>query len=952
MAAKAEKQQAISISQLVATQYGVTEDWAKKMILEQDLVINHKILGSEVPKTLTTVPGVSLGQGSWEVNNASHDEVWNGMIGPMPHKIMMVNCWPNSIETEERRLFRGYWVDEMMKLCGSTSFGELLPDIYLTTYCKYFVEGKKPSIPKEEILMFRELFLQELKLVSPQLMIVCGAKTLKALFGAKATYEQYKNRTIKAADNEYGVDITVIPDVSSILHAPEQREIIAMDLNRIYKEVSATSENESEPVDYYYCYTLQDLASTVNYIKSVYSGWLSVDCEWGGPNYLDGYLRCVQFSWEKGKAAVIVFHTANKNPTDIENNKQQAWNILKDLIEDPKTRLIGHFIRADLPWLVANGVNILMPTVKGFDTALAGHLLNENWPQGLETYVARHTDLGRYEIELSDWIKANKYDVDEQGYGGIPDEILLPYAAKDADATYRIAMIQIEELNNPNNAKLKDLFEGVVMPATLPILEMEMTGIAVDRSRLELLSQKYSEKKNNLIETLRGILNWPDFNPDSPAQKAAALFNWRKKCSPPTGVTLGHYVPVKTTNGMLWENAVAKNKENSVVPSTDRSVLLQLLTVNKDCKLLNALLMFTAVNQTVKNFTGEFTETENGFALENGILSKTWSDGRVHARIRQTVETGRYGHSNPNMAQLPKTAEDLVSRAFTADEKVLSIRSCFVADPGWCIIDSDWIQAELFVMAWLSNDVAMQSKLLDKNSDFHSEVAIEMFKLDSPPENYTKGKKEWLKENGWSKFRTIAKTITFGIAYGRGAAAIKSAVGLEGVNITQEEAEDSVIKFKTTFPDLTNWLQKQQDYVDEKQFVENGFGRRRRFEPTNDAENLAHQKRQAMNAPIQGTVGDLMSLALTNLYMIREAEKPHLKYRIIMSVHDQILITCPIEQVDETLEVMRQAMCERCRIPGNDLMLDSDADVCLRWGDPISEDDVAKYPALGKYRKA
>lgn len=951
--AKAEKEQAISIANLVSIQHGVTEEWAKKMILEKDLVINYVTPENNVPRTITTVPGVSLGQGSWEKGkHSSETRVWNGLIGPTQHRIMMLNCWPNSIETDERKLFRGYWVDEMMNLCSSTSFGELLSDIYLTTYCKYLVEGRKTAIPKEEIAMFREFFLEELKAVNPQLLIVCGAKTLKALFGAKATYEQYKNRTIKAADNEYGVDIAVIPDISSILHIPEQREIIAMDLNRIYSELSTPVNAVTEQLDYYYCYNTQDLISVVNHIKSAYSGWLSVDCEWGGPNHLDGYLRCVQFSWAAGKAAVVVFHTPNRTPTELELNKQETWRILKDLIENPKTRLIGHFIRADLPWLAHNGINILMPTVKGFDTALAGHLLNENWPQGLETYVARHTNMGRYEIELSEWIKQTKYDVEAQGYGGIPDEILLPYAAKDADATFRIAMIQLEELNNPTNAKLKDLFEGVVMPATLPILEMEMTGMNVDRARLELLSQKYSEKKRALVDELRNILNWPDFNPDSPAQKAAAMFGWTKKCSPPEGARLGKYFPTKATNGTLWENAVAKNKEASLVPSTDRSVLLQLLANNKDCRLLNALLMFTAVNQTVKTFTGEFTDTETGFELEGGILSKTWSDGRVHARIRQTIETGRYGHSNPNMAQLPKTAEDLVSKAFTKNDKVPSIRSCFVADPGWCIIDSDWVQAELFVMAWLSDDKVMQAKLLDKASDFHSEVAIEMFKLDSPPEGYTKGKKEWLKEKGWTKFRTIAKTITFGIAYGRGAAAIKAAVGLEGISISQEEAEDSVNKFKTTFPDLTAWLQQQQEYVVGRKFVENGFGRRRRFEPTTDAENLAHQKRQAMNAPIQGTVGDLMSLALTNLYMIREGEKPHLKYKILMSVHDQILITCPIEQIEETLEVMRQAMCERCRIPGNDLVLDSDSDVCLRWGEPISEEDVSRYPALGKYRKA
>jgi DNA polymerase I-like protein with 3'-5' exonuclease and polymerase domains len=114
---------------------------------------------------------------------------------------------------------------------------------------------------------------------------------------------------------------------------------------------------------------------------------------------------------------------------------------------------------------------------------------------------------------------------------------------------------------------------------------------------------------------------------------------------------------------------------------------------------------------------------------------------------------------------------------------------------------------------------------------------------------------------------------------------------------------------------------------------------------------LAHQERQAMNSPIQGTVGDLMSLALVNVYLARRLERPHLRFKILMSVHDQILFKCPVEQVEETLEVVSTAMCENCRIPGSDLLLSIDPEVCVRWGEPLSDEDVARYPSLAKYVK-
>ena len=126
-------------------------------------------------------------------------------------------------------------------------------------------------------------------------------------------------------------------------------------------------------------------------------------------------------------------------------------------------------------------------------------------------------------------------------------------------------------------------------------------------------------------------------------------------------------------------------------------------------------------------------------------------------------------------------------------------------------------------------------------------------------------------------------------------------------------------------------------------YVSNAFGRRRRFEHTTENEVLAHQQRQAMNMPIQGTVGDLMSLALVNLHHYRKVDKPHLNYKILMSVHDQILTTCPIEEVQETIEALQTCMCDRCIMPGYDIQLQIDPEVSLRWGTTLSSDEAKNY---------
>jgi uracil-DNA glycosylase family 4 len=945
-----------SIAVLRAEQYGQRIEFSFEEMLNQT---SNVIFNGDSGKfmLIKIIPGIHLDSVFGQAAPANPGKR-SAVVGPRRKRIMFVGCWPNFKEDSNARLYMGDWVAEFEDLVKKTSFP--VNDCYYTTYVKQYVDGKKTSIPKELVQEYAPLFKRELETVNPDLVILLGAKTLKAVLGAKATVDKYKNRTMSAEESPLGIKTAIMTDFSAIMHMPEVRGAIAMDMSRIANELAnnkVTVEDDTR-IDYHCVFSPDQLERYLDRIEQEYSEWVAVDCEWGGGNHLSGSLRCLQFSWAPGKVLVIVFNFANLQPTDIGQNPQQAWQLIKKFVENGKTRLIGHFIRADLPWLKHNGINITVPVLRGWDTALAGHLLDENWDQGLEIYTARHTQMGRYELELTNWIKANKYDVDELGYGGIPDDILLPYAAKDADATFRIFLIQYQEMMKPENEKIKDLFENVVMPTTLPILEIEMTGMNVDRERLELLSHKYTYKRTELAESLRAMLSWPDFNPDSPVQKAAALFGWVKQGSKPSfpnTATLAKFEPIKATNDKKWADLIkTPDKMASYTPSTDRSVLTGLLLQHKDNQLLNTMLLYTAVAQTVKTFTGEFGDdpVTGGHKVEGGILPKLWSDGRVHTRIRQTVETGRYGHSDPNMAQLPKTAEDLVSKAFKdTNQQIPPIRSCFRADPGWVLLDCDWVQAELFVMAWLSGDTNMQQKLGDPGSDFHSEVAIEMFRLDQPPVDYPKGKKDWLKESGNIKYRTIAKTITFGIAYGRGAAAIKEAVYAEGINITLEEAQQSVDKFKETFPQLAHWLISQQEKVSSQAYVENGFGRRRRFEHTEDNELLAHQKRQAMNAPIQGTVGDLMSLALVNLYMIREVERPHLQYRVVMSVHDQIIVTCPVEQVDETLEVMRLAMCEKCTIPGSDLVLGIDSEVCIRWSEPLTSGDVAQYPVLAKHMK-
>ena len=875
---------------------------------------------------------------------------WAGRtLGPASKcKVMVIGDYPNPIENDLGLLWLDDYTKEFTQACKEK--GVDCTKFYYTTAVKHSMFVKKSTLPKTWVEWSRQLLEYEVALTDPDVIVLLGAKALKAVCGAKAKLSDYQGVSFTHDKGPYaGKTMVCCLDPSSIIFKPENRDQLKLDLAVLQRSLGSDGVKEKLETEYIYCMDTAGLLTHVTRIMEEYTGWLAVDCEWSGQTPQDGDLRCIQISWAPGKALVPVFIDEAGNPSELQNNLEQTWKILNYLFEANKTRLIGHFIRADLPWLAKHGTTLGENVLKGWDTALAGHLLNENWRQALEIYTLRYTDMGRYDDDVKTWIKENKADVDANGFQHMPLELLLPYAAADADATFRIFLCQFNELyGDPNNKDLIPLFENVVMPATMPILEMETNGIQVDSDRMVTLARLYSKGKNELKSSLQADLNWPDFNPDSPDQKVEALFGIGKVNSQgetvlksPPDAHLKSYMPVKRTDdGKKWSEVLDKGLLAESRPSTDKASLQTLLIEHPDDQFLKNILYYSAVSQAVKTFTGEYDESAGAMDTTKGILSKVWPDGKVHCRIRQTVETGRYGHSGPNMAQIPKSAENILSDVF--EEAVPSIRSCFVPEPGWCFVDADWVAAELYVMAWLSGDANMQERLLTPNVDFHSETAVDMFQLQPPPADWEDGVKGWLKAQGESHLRTIAKTITFGIAYGRGAAAIKEEVYRQGVDISVEEAQEAINKFKTTYPQLSGWLLGQKELVTSQGYVSNAFGRRRRFEATQENEVLAHQQRQAMNMPIQGTVGDLMSLSLVNLHKYKE-DNPHLNYKILMSVHDQILTTCPIEEVQETIQALQTCMCDLCIMPGYDLELQIDPEVSLRWGTVLSSEEAKNY---------
>ena len=303
-------------------------------------------------------------------------------------------------------------------------------------------------------------------------------------------------------------------------------------------------------------------------------------------------------------------------------------------------------------------------------------------------------------------------------------------------------------------------------------------------------------------------------------------------------------------------------KKKKTGPSTDHEVLEQLAPLHPLPKLL--------------------LEYRNLSKLKNTYLEKLpqWiaKDGRIHTHLHQTlVATGRLSSSEPNIQNIP-----------TRNEWGKKIRTAFCAQPGWKLVSADYSQLELRILAHMSEDAALLSAFLE-GEDVHKRTAAEIF-----------GVMEGLVS---SEQRRAAKMVNYGIAYGL------SARGLSlRLSIPHKEAADIVARYAKRFAGIYAFFERVLKHGRQTGFVQTLFGRRRYLPDLNAANrNLVQAaERAAVNMPIQGTAADLMKRAMLTLEA--ELRQRGLHSRMLLQVHDELLLECPEEEVEEAMQLSRKHM--------------------------------------------
>ena len=270
-----------------------------------------------------------------------------------------------------------------------------------------------------------------------------------------------------------------------------------------------------------------------------------------------------------------------------------------------------------------------------------------------------------------------------------------------------------------------------------------------------------------------------------------------------------------------------------------------------------------------------------------GLLKVIGEDGRIHSTFNQTeARTGRLSSDNPNLQNIPIRTE-LGSQ----------LRAYFIAKPGCVLVDADYSQIELRILAHITGDEHMQQAFLN-GEDIHRSTAAKIYGI--PQEEVT------------SRLRSSAKAINFGIMYGKGAYSLAKDIG-----VSVKEADAFLKNYLAAFPKVSGYMDKTIADAKACGYVSTLFGRRRAL-PELASSNFnvrSSGERMARNTPIQGTAADVIKLAMVRVWKRLRDEK--MESRLILTVHDELIVEAPQAEAEKAAQILREEMegCVQYAVP-------------------------------------
>ncbi|MFI3209675.1 MAG: DNA polymerase I [Peptostreptococcaceae bacterium] len=526
--------------------------------------------------------------------------------------------------------------------------------------------------------------------------------------------------------------------------------------------------------------------------------------------------------------------------------KEGNLESIKHLLESNDIKKIGYELKED--YIAFRPYGIILENID-FDIKVCEYLIDSKTSTSYEISDISSKYLYRNIASKEDLLgKGAK----AKTFSDIDLSEIKKYTASIINSVYNIHKkmeVLVEEL------EINELFYNIEMPLVEVLGDMEYVGINIDKNKLDELKEEYSSIILNLENEIYELAQ-EKFNINSPKQLGVILFE--KLGLPPVKKTKTGY----STNAEVLEKLKDKH-----------SIIEKIIEYRQIVKL-------------------------NSTYVEGLLAIINEKDGRIHSSFNQTITTtGRISSTEPNLQNIPVKLE-----------MGKNIRKVFISNENSSLVDADYSQVELRVLAHMSEDETMICAFKN-NEDIHTKTASQVFDVSMSEVT--------------SKQRSEAKAVNFGIVYG------KSDFGLsDDLNISIETAKNYIDAYFEKYNKIKDFMDDVIEFAQKNNYVQTILNRRRYIPEINNKNFMLRNagKRAAMNAPIQGSAADIIKIAMVNVYKRLKDEK--LESKLILQVHDELIVEAIDLEVEKVREIVIFEMENAVNLKVN---LDVDLNIGKSW---------------------
>lgn len=409
------------------------------------------------------------------------------------------------------------------------------------------------------------------------------------------------------------------------------------------------------------------------------------------------------------------------------------------------------------------------------------------------------------------------------------------YDESESDVTYTIHQLYKTLHQSLIDNNQYDLFINIELPLAKVLADMEIIGFKVDRLGLVNFANKLQTKIDEYAQAIYD-LSGEEFNINSPKQLGDILFN-------------------------KLQLPVMKKKKTGY--STDAEVLEKLRPYSP---IINFILEYRQVAKLKSTYA-------------DGLLKVADDNGRIHTTFNQTVTaTGRLSSTEPNLQNIP-----------IRQELGRELRKSFIPESrDYVLVDADYSQIELRLLADISNDKTMKEAFIN-NYDIHTITASQVFNVDI--------------DNVTPELRKRAKAVNFGIVYGISDFSLG-----EDIGVSKYHAGEYIKSYFEKYPGVDNYMKSIIEEAHTNGYVTTKFGRRRYIPELKSSKAVLRSfgERVAMNSPIQGTAADIMKIAMINT--VKALKESGIDARLILQVHDELVVESHKDCQEQAAQILKQCM--------------------------------------------